>query len=81
MSEHPLHLAFLRVVTRETGQQSFDLYGESGGALRAGASASVVQDPLCEMLKNQRYIGKTVWGCTRQVPNPETGRMEKRYPP
>jgi DNA invertase Pin-like site-specific DNA recombinase len=34
-----------------------------------------------EMLRNTRYIGKTVWGRTLQVRNPETGKMETRYLP
>jgi site-specific DNA recombinase len=34
-----------------------------------------------EMLKNERYVGRTVWGSTRQVRNPETGKMERRYLP
>jgi DNA invertase Pin-like site-specific DNA recombinase len=48
---------------------------------RTKRQAAWCKTAICEMLKNERYIGKTVWGCTRQVRNPETGKMEKRYLP
>jgi site-specific DNA recombinase len=48
---------------------------------RTKRKAAWCKSAICEMLKNERYIGKTTWGCTRQVRNPETGKMEKRYLP
>ena len=48
---------------------------------RTKRQAAWCKTAICEMLKNERYIGKTVWGCTRQVRNPETGKMVKLYLP
>jgi site-specific DNA recombinase len=48
---------------------------------RTQRRAAWCKTAINEMLKNPRYIGKTTWGCTRQVRNPETGKLEKRYLP
>jgi hypothetical protein len=45
---------------------------------RTRRKAAWSMSAIREMLKNTRYIGKTVWGRTLQVRNPETGKMKTR---
>lgn len=50
-------------------------------ASRRGGRASWCKTAIREMLKNKRYIGQTTWGRTKQVRDPETGKLVRRDVP
>jgi alpha-beta hydrolase superfamily lysophospholipase len=65
--------AAAEVVTRETGQQSFHLYGESGGALRAGAFAVAEPHRVRRLaLAAFTWTGKGSSTLTQRARNSET---------
>jgi alpha-beta hydrolase superfamily lysophospholipase len=65
--------AAAEVVTRETGQQSFHLYGESGGALRAGVFAMAEPQRVRRLaLAAFTWTGKGSSTLTQRAKNSDT---------
>jgi alpha-beta hydrolase superfamily lysophospholipase len=69
------------IVTRETGQQSFHLYGESGGALRAGVFAMAEPHRIRRLaLAAFTWTGKGSSTLTRRAKNSESYSTNKTRP-